>query len=312
MLSILEIVTMQAAQPLFFNVPVYENLSISDDADGAAVYMSMNVRPRPCFTWSLTRDVVAFQENFGARLSRPRCLVWSSETSGIFSLGGDLSLFRSLIETNDRKALAQYAEDCVTGLYNHMHAPDVVTVTLLEGDALGAGFEVALSSDIVIAERGTSAGFPEVLFNLVPGHGAFYLLARRIGPQAAEKMIRDGSKHAVEDLHAMGLIDMLVDKGQGRQAIRDLLKANEKTWNAFQALHHIKRHYLPITREALSASAQIWVDAAMRLSDRNLRMMEKLVRAQEKRLVTAAPVDATDAQTRQMGVVVPIDGAVAV
>jgi DSF synthase len=258
----------------------------------------------------MTRDVIAFQEAFAARAHRPRVLVWSSETPGVFSLGGDLTLFRSLIETRDRKTLAQYADDCVTGLYNHLNTPDSVTVSLLEGDVLGAGLEMALTSDIVIAERGGSAGFPEVLFNLVPGHGAFHLLARRIGMQSAEKMIRDGSKFTVEELHTMGLVDVLVDKGQGRQAVRDLLKTHDKTWNAFQALHHIKRQYMPITREALSASARIWVDAAMRLSDRNLRMMEKLVRAQEKRLALENSVAV--APTKPMGVVVPIDTLTAV
>src|SRR6185436_4133097 len=179
----------------------FKNLVVSHDADGDAVFMSMDVRPRPCFTWDTIRDLVAFQKRFamGVRqgVTQARCLVWASESTGIFSLGGDLSLFQSLIEARNREALAQYAEDCVDALYNHLSMSNVVTVSVVEGDALGAGLEVALSSDIVIAERGTRAGFPEVLFNLIPGHGAFYLLARRIGTRAAEKMIRDGNVHAI-------------------------------------------------------------------------------------------------------------------
>jgi DSF synthase len=162
-----------------------------------------------------------------------------------------------------------------------------VSITLLEGDTLGAGIEMALTSDIVMAERGWSAGFPEGLFNLVPGHGAFYFLARRLGPAAADKVIREGRMHTVEELHQMGVIDVIVDPGGGRQAIRELVTAHKKDWNAFRALLHIKRHYLPITREALSTSARIWVDAAMQLGDRPLRIMERLLRAQERRLTVA-------------------------
>lgn len=269
----------------------FENLSISQDSDGAAVFMSMDVRPRPCYTPGVVHDIINFQKSFAAALplatTRPRCLVWASDSPGIFSLGGDLSLFRSAIETQNRELLTQYAQDCVIGLYNHLNTPEAVTISLLEGDALGAGFETALSSDIVIAERGIRAGFPEALFNLVPGHGAYYLLARRMGARAAEEMIRDGGVHGAEDLHRLGLIDVLAEKGEARRAARELLRAKRKSWNAFQALQHIKRHHLPITREALFASAHIWVDAAMRLSDRNLRMMERLVRAQEKRVGTA-------------------------
>jgi DSF synthase len=215
--------------------------------------------------------------------------VFASQSPGLFSLGGDLALFRSVIETQDRETLTRYAEDCVSILHNHLNTPETVTVSLLEGDALGAGFESALSSDIIIAERGVRAGFPEVLFNLVPGHGAFYLLARRIGAKAAERMILEGNVHSAEELHALGLIDILVDKGEGRRAIRALLANERKSWNAFCALQHIKRHHLPVTHEALSASARIWVDAAMRLTDRNLRMMERLVHAQERRLGQATP-----------------------
>ncbi len=293
---------LQSAQTFLLEAQRYENLSIYRDAEGEALYMSMNARPRPCFSWSLVQDVLTFQKRFAATVSSgpmpPRCLVWASENQSIFSLGGDLDLFQSLISTHDRKALHHYAEGCVDGLYNHMMAPDVVTVSILEGDALGAGFEVALSSDIVIAECGVRAGFPEVLFNLVPGHGAFYLLSRRIGPRAAEKMIRDGGVHTAEELHALGLIDILVSKGEGRQALRELLQKQRKSWNSFQALQHIKRHHQPITREALMASASIWVDAAMRLTDRNLRMMERLVNAQGKRVGLATP----EAETMQQEV----------
>jgi DSF synthase len=278
---------MSAGHPSFSPGPRYDNLKIHHDADGDVVFMSMDVRPRPCVSWGIVRDVIAFQEAFAARPKRPRCLVWSSEAPGIFSLGGDLSMFRALIDTGNHTALAQYAEDCVTALYNHMHTPDAVTVSLLEGDALGAGMEMALTSDVVLAERGWSAGFPETLFDLAPGHGAFYFLARRIGPPAAERMIRDGRLHTVEDLHAMGIVDVMVDRGRGREAVRELVRANQKTWNAFRTLHHIKRHYLPVTREALSTSARIWADAAMRLVDRNLRIMERLVRAQNRRLAAA-------------------------
>lgn len=270
-----------------------KNFSIFFDADGEALYLSMNVRPRPCFTWDTVRELSTLQTHFveSLRLSvpHPRCVVYASESSGIFSLGGDLDLFKSASERRDRTMLWRYLQDCVSTLHSILTMPDTVTVTLLEGDTMGAGLEVALASDVIIAERGIRAGFPEVLFNLIPGLGGYYLAARRIGPQAAEKMIRDGIVHSAEELHAMGLIDILVDKGQGRQAVRDLLKDQKKTWNTYYALQQVKRHYLPITRDMLLANAEIWADATMRLTDRNLRMMERLVHAQQRRVGLVGP-----------------------
>lgn len=278
---------MTAAQAILSGEQSYENLSVFSDAERETLYFSMNVRPRPCFTWDLLRDFLAFQERLiqSLRLEtlRPRCLVYASETPHVFSLGGDLSLFKLAIETKDRAMLTRYADDCVNALHNHITTPELVTVSLLEGDALGAGLETALGSDVIIAERGVRAGFPEVLFNLIPGHGAFHLVARRVGPQMAEKMIRSGTVYTAEELHALGLFDIIVDCGEGRRAVRELIQSQKKSWNAYRALQHVKRRHAPVTREMLQANAEIWVDAAMNLTDRDLRMMERLVRAQDKR-----------------------------
>lgn len=268
-------------------VDEYEHLVL--ERDGDVLYFSMNVKPIPCYTWALVRDIHSFQSMMAATPERARCLVLASTTPGIFSLGGDLDLFRTVGERRDRQMLMEYAEACATVLHNHMNAPDAVTISLLEGDALGAGFESALASDIVIAEKGIRAGFPEVLYDLVPGHGAFYLLARRLGVKHAEEMIREGNVHAIEDLYAIGLIDILVEPGKGRQTVRELVRDNEKSWNSFQALQHIKRHHQAITKEAILASAYIWVDASMRLSTRNVRKMEKLVSAQLRRVGLSVP-----------------------
>ena len=48
------------------------------------------------------------------------------------------------------------------------HTP-LITIALVQGDALGGGFECALSFDVLIAERSAKMGLPEVLFNLFPG-----------------------------------------------------------------------------------------------------------------------------------------------
>ncbi len=278
---------MQTTPAFLLENQQYENLSIERDADGEAIFMSMDVRPRPCFTWGLVRDMLSFQRclteasKFSA--TNPRCIVYASESRGVFSLGGDLSLFQATTENKDRAMLTRYIEDCINVMHNFVSMPETVTVSLLEGEALGGGFELALSSDVIIAERGIRLGFPEVLFNLIPGLGGFYLMARRVGPRIAEKIIREGGLHTAEDLHALGLIDILVDKGEGRRAVYDLLDGQKRSWNTYRALQHVKRDYLPITRQMLLSNARIWVDAVMKLTGRDLRMMKRLVRAQGKR-----------------------------
>jgi len=40
-----------------------------------------------------------------------------------------------------------------------------MTISLVQGDALGGGFEFALSSNLIVAERGVRMGFPEIIFD---------------------------------------------------------------------------------------------------------------------------------------------------
>ena len=61
------------------------------------------------------------------------------------------------------------------------------TISLVQGDALGGGFEAALAGDVVIAEKSAQFGFPEVMFNLFPGNGGIQL------PVPADRDAADGT-----------------------------------------------------------------------------------------------------------------------
>ena len=56
----------------------------------------------------------------------------------------------------------------------------ILTVALIQGDAVGGGFEAMLTDDIVIAEQGAKFGLPEILFNLFPGMGGYSFLRRKV------------------------------------------------------------------------------------------------------------------------------------
>ena len=95
----------------------------------------------------------------------------------------------------------------------------MTTISLIQGEALGGGFESALSSNVIIAERRARMGFPEILFNLFPGMGAYSLLSRRLGMKRAEDMIFSGRIYTAEELHEMGVVDLLVEDGTGETAV---------------------------------------------------------------------------------------------
>ena len=185
---------------------------------------------QPIFTPGLLRDLGIFQERLRAKYLPPgsaplappfNYLVWTSDVRGIFNLGGDLKLIIELVRRRDRDALCRYGKSCVDVCYlsSEKLGLPVVTVASIQGEALGGGFEAALSSDVIIAEETARCGLPEILSNLFPGMGAYTLLARRVGPAVAEKIIFSGKNYTAQELLELGVVDKVVPAGTGRAAL---------------------------------------------------------------------------------------------
>lgn len=274
-----------------------QNFEYHLEKDIQALWCYMDPKPRPCFSHDLLNDMVSAQkiiENMCDKAFTPvdehlHYVVLGSRTPGIFSLGGDLELFARLIETGDREALRSYAVKSIEVLYRHAvnyHKP-MTTIALLEGDAIGAGFETALACDVIVAERHAKMGFPEVLFNLFPGMGAYSFLARRLDPARIEKMILTGTIYSAEEMYEIGLVDILVDEGEGEAAVREYIRKAKRSRNAREAIYRVRHCVSPVTFQELVDIVEIWVDAAMQLNSINLRTMQRLVRAQEKKVTTS-------------------------
>jgi DSF synthase len=220
----------------------------------------------------------------GEKLHDIRYSVLTSITPGVYSLGGQLSLFRELIRDQDRDALLRYAIACIDVIYPrtvHYNLP-LVTISLLQGDALGGGMEGALTSDIIIAERNCQMGFPEILFNLFPGMGAYSLVARKVSPKFAENMILGGKIYSAEELHVAGLIDVLAENDKGVEAVNDYIRKQERRSNGFLAVQKARHRFNPLNYQELIDITTVWVDAALKLNEKDLKVMDRFVRSQEK------------------------------
>lgn len=245
----------------------------------------MHAKPRPCFTPTLLGELQDWVTNISAQQKQDiRFAVLASDVPGVYNLGGDLDLFRGLIQKKDRTGLFNYAKSCIDGLYIKMKNfhRDITHITLVQGDALGGGFECALAGDILIAERSSKMGFPEVLFNLFPGMGAYSILSRKLDSAQAERMILSGKLYNAEELYEMGIVDVLANDGQGEAAVYDYVRKESRASNGYRAFRAAKNSLNPVTYEELMTITGIWVDAALQLKERDLRMMERLAARQNK------------------------------
>ena len=260
------------------------------------------------FTPSLLADLRTVQDRIAARLrlqatleptQRIRYQVFASRIPGVFSLGGDLALFRECIRERDAKALRIYARDAVDLVYVNATAYDepVSTISLVQGQALGGGFEAALAAHVLVAERSARMGLPEIMINMFPGMGAYQLLSRRLTPAQAERMILSGRTYTAEELHALGVVDVLAEDGDGERAVRRVIQTHDRQHHGRHGLRRALQAAHPLDRHELYAMADVWVDTALALDERDLATIDYLLRAQQR---MAAKVNARRAPEEAM------------
>jgi len=276
----------------------FNQISIEIEPETGIVWMYLKPHPRPCFNSELIAEVRHLQTMldyykgklpYNGELVSINYHVMDSLTPGIFNFGGDLAKFLEYINNRDEEGMYIYAKSCIDGIYplmTNFNLP-ITTMSLVRGDALGGGCEVALSSSIVVAERSAQMGFPEILFNMFPGMGGYQLLRRKLNPSQAQDMLSNGRIYSAEEMYEMGVVDILADDGEGSAALYAKIKDCEKHRKGMLAMQRVMARTEPVDYDELLDVCKIWVQAAMDLSEKDLRMMARLVKAQDRKTAIA-------------------------
>ena len=93
-------------------------------------------------------------------------------------------------------------------------------------------------------------------------------------------MIVSGQLYSAEELYDMGVVDILAEKGEGELAVYSYIKQAERAANSYCAMREIQDMTNQITYQELLDITRIWVEAALRLGKRDLKMMKRLVSRQ--------------------------------
>ncbi len=286
------------------------HITVEFDAEMHCLWCYMHSHPRPSFNPEQLKSLHEFQDELISNYHQAEKLggvpidyfVLASKAEGVYNLGGDLELFQSLILSRDEEGLRKYAKACIDVLFQNMinYGLPITTISLVQGSALGGGFEAALSASVLIAECGCELGLPEILFNLFPGMGAFSMLSRRVGTCMAERLMTSGRLYKAEELFEMGVVDVLADKGKGVEAVHEYIRRHRRASNGFNAIQRVKDYVNPIQYDELLDITEIWVQAALRLDKKDLRMMNRLVGAQNRKASEQKPAVQPVKATQQL------------
>ncbi|GGJ66397.1 enoyl-CoA hydratase/isomerase family protein [Streptomyces brasiliensis] len=140
-----------------------------------------------------------------------RVVVLTSSHERAFCVGADLKERNSF---SDAELVRQ--RPVARGAYTGVLELPMPTIAAVHGYALGGGFELALSCDLIVADRTAVVGLPEVSVGVIPGGGGTQLLPRRVGAARAAELIFSARRLEAAEARELGLVDQLVEEGADR------------------------------------------------------------------------------------------------
>ena len=281
------------AEQILFLSRTYKELKVEYDQNARSIWCYLRPNRSTCFTPSMICELVTLHRAIqGLVAAQPpgedtliQYYIQRSSVPGIYNSGGDLGFLIDCISHGDREAIRHYAYGCIDAVFQIATGfnSNIISACLLEGDALGGGLEGAICCNYIIAERDVQLGLPEILFNCFPGMGAYSMLSWRIGVAKTERMILNGKLYTAEEMHEIGVVDLVVDKGAGEQELRNYI-GDQRKYKARCGIYRARQRINPLTLEELRDVTDIWVETAMSFTHADLRRMNYLKIAQARRL----------------------------
>jgi DSF synthase len=281
-------------------VPQLDHVRTRFDESRGTMWTYMAPQGRQCFNREMLDDILKCYgsiEQHNRRYLREgadcpiRYAVIASSHPTVYSYGGDIARFRQLIADRNRDGLRAYALKCIDIVHMLSVGCDLpmTTVSLVQGEALGGGFEAALCASFMVAEKRARFALPEILFNLFPGMGAYHFLARRLKLRQVEEIVTSGNVYTATELYEMGVVDVLAEDGAGERAVVDFIRDHARRGNARRAIGQVRQQVFPVEKETLVRTAELWVETALGLDAADLRIVDRLVKAQSARVEPARP-----------------------
>lgn len=261
-------------------------LDVLYEDQSAALWTFINPEERPSFTPSMLEDFETWQRliagGFGPDKVPLRYLILGSRSPDVFCFGGDLDLFQRLIRERNREGLVSYGHRCCAILDRNIRTLGIpmLTVGLVQGAALGGGFEALLSFDYIVAEKQSTFGLPEIMFGLYPGMGAHALLSRKLGSAMADRIIVSNETFTAQQMYDLGIVHHLAEPGEGLNATRDFIKKSERRHAGLVGSRQAIKQVWQLELAELNRITEMWADTALKLREQDLKVMSRLVAAQ--------------------------------
>jgi enoyl-CoA hydratase len=190
-----------------------------------------------------------------------RALIISSPRSEGFCAGADLrELFERSQAMAPRERLAGVREflERIHRVMNAIDAAPLTTIAAVHGVIFGGGFELALTCDMIVADKMARFCFPELRLGLIPGFGGIPRLKRDIGNAVVRDLLLTGRSINAAKAQSVGLVSQVTAEGDALRVAR----ATAAQINKFDAktAAAAKRFIKPVPLDELKREIEIFCD----------------------------------------------------
>jgi enoyl-CoA hydratase/carnithine racemase len=188
-------------------------------------------------------------------------LIIHSKIQSGFCAGADLRELYQQSSAMEKSQAAHGVRDFLERIhrvFNRIDASPLTTIAAVHGVTFGGGFELALVSDLIIADKMARFCFPELRLGLIPGFGGIPRLKRDLGNAVVRDLLLTGRSFNATKAQQIGLVSQVVAEGEALRTAQataaQLGKFDRQTAIA------AKRFIKPIPQEELRREIEIFCE----------------------------------------------------
>lgn len=194
---------------------MYKNLILEEEANIVTIIIS-----KPEKLNALDMDLLReLSSAFDSISSSTRAVFLKGAGDKAFVAGADVEQMTKL----NQNEITEFV-DLGQNLMNQIEDFFCPVVAVVDGYALGGGFELALACDFILASERAQFALPEVTLGLMPGFGGSQRIMKRTSIGQAKRLVFTGARVKAQEAYNLGLIDILTDSASLEEELEKLVK----------------------------------------------------------------------------------------
>jgi enoyl-CoA hydratase/carnithine racemase len=201
----------------------YKGKSLSWRVADGVVELALDRAPANEIGLAMLDDLERFSAALPGLESAASALILYSEQKAGFSAGADLRELYSLAQKMEMSSAVKGVREFLERIHavlNRLDTSPLTTIAAVHGVCFGGGFELALTCDLIIADKMARFCFPELRLGLIPGFGGIPRLKRDIGNAVVRDMLLTGRSINATKALSTGLASQVAAEGEALRLAR--------------------------------------------------------------------------------------------